>query len=198
MRSTRRTIGVSALVAIGALLLTSHASAVGDGLETGRSIGFVINQDQLDARVAYHTSDLPWTVFFTPDAVAALSGPRGGDAGARPWAVRIQLTEGSPDVTISGDGRRSERLHFYLGDEPASWRTNVPSFDRITYHNVRPGTDLVFRVDGSALAYTLVTSDARPGGFRFGYLGAERSTARETHFSRARFSAALGMTTCGG
>ncbi|MFN8060889.1 MAG: SBBP repeat-containing protein [Vicinamibacterales bacterium] len=42
----------------------------------------------------------------------------------------------SPTATVS---------HYFLGRDPASWRTSVPHYERVRYRDVFPGIDVVFR-----------------------------------------------------
>ena len=34
--------------------------------------------------------------------------------------------------------------NYYLGNDPKKWRTDVPHFARIRYHDIYPGIDLIY------------------------------------------------------
>ncbi len=36
------------------------------------------------------------------------------------------------------------RTHYFVGNDPARWRTNIPTFARVRYYQVYPGVDLIY------------------------------------------------------
>src|SRR5258708_19087016 len=65
--------------------------------------------------------------------------------------------------------------NYYLGNDPAKWRTNVPQYARLVRHDVYPGIDMVFYGSEGHLEYDCI---ARPGAdaspIRLMYEGVER------------------------
>jgi hypothetical protein len=155
-----------------ALVLTVCAIEVPEAARSvfsGSAGGFIANEGQLDGAVAYYATDLPWVVFLTREALVLESPGPPGSA----WAVWIGLSGCSADVEISADHERTASYHFYSGADASTWRISVRSFDRVTYRDAWPGVDLVFRIQGSTLAYEAVGRAPSPDGPRFDYLGAE-------------------------
>ena len=46
--------------------------------------------------------------------------------------------------------------NYIIGNDLSTWRTNVRSYSRVTYHDVRPGIDLVFHGEDGQLEYDFV------------------------------------------
>lgn len=46
-------------------------------------------------------------------------------------------------------------VHRYLGNDPADWETNLPTFGRVRYHEVLPDVDLVYYGNGGAMPVSL-------------------------------------------
>ncbi len=67
------------------------------------------------------------------------------------------------------------RYNFFLGNDPARWRTDVPSYGEVVYPELWPGVDLVFRSQDGALTYEMVAQNgAAPQPSRFLYKGVEQ------------------------
>src|SRR5579859_7847931 len=52
------------------------------------------------------------------------------------------------------------KVNYLRGSDPKKWRLSVPTYDRVTYHEVYPGIDAVFYGNQSQLEFDLVI---RPG-----------------------------------
>src|SRR5262249_4875604 len=67
------------------------------------------------------------------------------------------------------------KVNYFLGSNPASWRTNLPTFAKAKYTAVYPGIDLVFYGAGREIEYDfLVAPGADPGAIRLAFDGADR------------------------
>jgi hypothetical protein len=64
--------------------------------------------------------------------------------------------------------------HYYIGDDPNKWHTNVPNYERVKFEQVYPGIDLVYYGNQQRLEYDFVL---RPGAeakqIRLTYSGAD-------------------------
>lgn len=72
----------------------------------------------------------------------------------------LVFVNSNPDVAISGEGKETVQLDYYLAHCPDGIR-NAPSFDKVRYSNLYPDIDLVFSFDGEMLKYEF---DVRSGG----------------------------------
>ena len=69
----------------------------------------------------------------------------------------------------SGEEPLAAKSHFFVGDDPARWKTNVPNYARVAYRQVRPGVDVVFHGTGAASSTTFASRRAcRPRRSRSG------------------------------
>ncbi len=66
--------------------------------------------------------------------------PPSADAGSLQWR---------------GDGRIAAETNYFLGNDPAKWRTHVPHFSRVIARGVLPGADVVAYGNGRGLEYDL-------------------------------------------
>ena len=100
-------------------------------------------------------------------AVFALRGPRS-------WTMLRMGIEGA----APGGGFRTReplpgRSHHLRGRDPARWVRGVPAFGRVERRGIRPGVDLVWRLEGSTPAYDLVVAPgADPGALVLRFEGA--------------------------
>jgi hypothetical protein len=63
---------------------------------------------------------------------------------------------GAHEAEIAGEGLLPGRSHYFLGADPGGWRQDVPSFERVRYRAIYPGTDLVFYGREGELEYDFV------------------------------------------
>jgi len=85
--------------------------------------------------------------------------PPSGDAGSLQW---------------HGDGRLAAETNYFLGNDPAKWRTHVQHFSRVIARAVLPGVDVIAYGNERALEYDLRVApgvDAR--GLRLQISGAD-------------------------
>ncbi len=184
----------------GRLLLVIALSGMSlpeDGLATtpGRG-GFLENIGQLDERVRFSTSAPGMTVFFTPDElVIDAHDPAPGEGTERlpedlsgdleaslrittsvrsGHVIRVRFQDASPAPRVTGRTALPGAFNFFKGADPASWHTGARRYAEITYREIWPGIDLVFRLTPLGLEYdVLVGSGADPSQVRFAYEGAD-------------------------
>ena len=86
-----------------------------------------------------------------------------------------------------------------IGNDPRQWKTGIPAYARVAYHDVYPGVDLVYYGTQQQLEYDFVVRPgASPADIGFDIAGARavklddegesrhRNGARIAHASRAR------------
>ncbi len=87
--------------------------------------------------------------------------------------IRIRFLDAAPEVTIEGEDRHVTYHNYFLGNNPALWRSHVPLFSRIRYREVYPGVDVLYHPEGSGLKYDLlVAPGADPSQIVLQYEGA--------------------------
>ncbi|MCX6360990.1 MAG: SBBP repeat-containing protein [Armatimonadetes bacterium] len=173
-----RLAAAAAMVLAGAAVVAQTGPArrvalrtVAGGLRFERNIG------QVDKRVKYFSRGAGGTLFLTTDeAVLALPGrpvaetvqraaafarpePRRRGPGA---VLRMKLVGANRLAPAAGLGRLPGITNYLIGKDPTKWRTNVPSFGRVRFAGVFPGTDLVY--------YSAPRSGASPGGVEYDFV----------------------------
>ena len=58
--------------------------------------------------------------------------------------VRMKLLGANPNPEIEGLDRLPGISNYFIGNDPKKWRTNIPSYARLQYHDVYPGMDIVY------------------------------------------------------
>lgn len=153
-------------------------------------MGFEANHGQTSADVRFLSRGRGYTLFLTGDeAVLALrdAAPRHGEPQAAlgprtrtglhsPSSVlesqatsvlHLRLIGANTKMRTEGEGRLPGTSNYFIGQDPAKWRTNVPNFAKVKYGHVYPGIDLVYYGNQQQLEYDFVIApDADPGAIR--------------------------------
>jgi len=72
--------------------------------------------------------------------------------------LRLSLVGSRPDVEVTGESELAGRIHYLLGNDPAGWQTNVPTFGRVRYSDVYSGVDLLYYGADSRLEFDFVVA----------------------------------------
>ncbi len=136
----------------------------------GLPLGFIRNAGQLDRRVRYSARAGPASVFLTRrEAVVALA------EGRRGLALRLAFLGASPEATIAGANRGPGSVNYLVGNDPARWQTNLPTYEEVVYRNLWPGIDMALRGRGGQLKYEFrLAPGVDPAQIRLRYRGQER------------------------
>jgi Beta-propeller repeat len=132
-------------------------------------IAFERNQGQTDPQVKFLARGHGYTVFLTPsETVVSLSGgsgPRrthsflGASANRQVESViRMKLVGANPQPRVTGEDQLPGISNYFIGDDPVKWRTAIPQYARVGYHDVYPGVDLVFHGAQEQLEFDLLVS----------------------------------------
>jgi hypothetical protein len=115
----------------------------------GLPLAFVPNEGQADARARFVAHGRGATVFVCDDA--AVLAARGGSLRIRPVGTQ------GPAVPVA-ESPLPGYANYFLGRDPARWRTRLPTFARAVNRGVYPGIDWVLRGAGSCLEYDFVVA----------------------------------------
>jgi Beta-propeller repeat/Abnormal spindle-like microcephaly-assoc'd, ASPM-SPD-2-Hydin len=140
-------------------------------------LSFESNQGQVDEHVKFLSRGIGYTLFLTADeAVLSLRGTSGvaKDHAGRSAELstedessallRMKLVGANPSATVSGIDEQAGKSNYFVGNDPAKWRTNVTNYSSVRYKNAYPGVDLVYYGNHRQLEYDLVVApDADPG-----------------------------------
>src|SRR6266851_2641562 len=154
---------------------------------------FEANQGQADLRVKFLSRGSGYTLFLTStEAVLALQKPSlttaaiqryvGNTPGNRRTssAVLLRMKIGGANRIARIEGLESlpGKSSYFIGNDPAKWRTNVPTYAKVRYEGVYPGVDLVYYGNQGRLEYDFVIAPGtNPRTIRLVIVGAERLEA---------------------
>ncbi len=132
-------------------------------------LSFEANRGQADPRVQYLSRGSGYGLFLTPtEAVLTLSRAAAGEPGdrSRPRAsdsaavLRIRLAGANDRAAAAGLDELPGQVSSYVGNDPARWRTGVPTFARVrTRRSTLESTSFTTATRGSSNTI----SRSRPG-----------------------------------
>ena len=133
-------------------------------------LSFEANQGQADSRVRFLSRGQGYGVFLTAtDAVLTLQSRSQRNA-----VLRMSLPGSNPEATIEGRDELPGKANYFIGNDPAQWRTNVSTYAKVQYRDVHPGIDLVYYGNQQQLEYDfLVAPGADPQAIRLKIEGAD-------------------------
>ncbi|PWW08663.1 putative repeat protein (TIGR01451 family) [Paenibacillus cellulosilyticus] len=95
-------------------------------------------------------------------------------------ALSLQFIGANRSVQITGRRKDSNKSHYFMGNDPANWRTDLPNYREVVYQELWPGVDLVFYGENGKFKYDVVVKPgAKLDDIRFIYRGAERLSLNE-------------------
>src|SRR5436190_49923 len=88
--------------------------------------------------------------------------------------VRLRLTGTTAMPTLTAQDELPGKAHYVTGNDPTAWLRDLPTYRRVVYRGVYPGTDLVFHgTHGAAEFDFVVAAGADPRKIRFEIAGAD-------------------------
>ena len=115
---------------------------------THLSIPFVENQGQKHSEVAYYAPTLGGTFYVTHDGKLVLALP------ASEQGEQISLSEeivSEAPISPRPLEPSSTRINYFLGQDPANWRTRVPSYDAVSMGEICTGIELSLKAYGGRI-----------------------------------------------
>lgn len=166
------------------LSASSYRSPVASAVITGKSLSgtaasisadygnlplsFEANQGQIDAQVRFLSRGQGYSLFLTAsEAVLALNKPA-ESATARSESepaqdqksdiIRLQLSGGNPHAKVTGLDKLPGQSHYFIGNDPKQWHTDVAHYAKVKYQEVYPGIDLVYYGNQRQLEYDFIVN----------------------------------------
>lgn len=153
-------------------------------------IQFEANQGQVDESVKFLARGSGYTLFLTPtesvmvlqqrEATSQISDQAGHDPLAMPEpapmkqaVVRTKLEGAHPSPTIDGIEKLPGIVNYFVGNDPAKWRTNIPTYAKVLYKGAYPGIDLAYYGNQGKQEYDFIVSPgADPSQIKLAFEGA--------------------------
>jgi hypothetical protein len=157
-------------------------------------LSFEANHGQTDSRVKFLSRTGGYTLFLTGDeAMLALSGTKTDDphkakivgaahslhsgmaATKAGGVLRMKLRNANPAAKVTGMEQLAGTSNYFIGNDSAKWRTNVPTYAKVKYEGIYSGIDLVYYGNQRQLEYDFVVAPgADPHRIKFDVRGAKR------------------------
>jgi hypothetical protein len=147
---------------------------------------FESNHGQIDPRVSFVSRGPGYTAFLTSDGmVLSLRAKRVVTSQATSQGVppspsksstlQFRLLGAAGNPSVVGEIPQLGRVNYFVGNDPAKWQTNVPTYGRVRYKNVYPGIDLLYYGNQRQLEYDFaVAPGADPSRIQFEIRGAKQ------------------------
>src|SRR5437660_443855 len=155
-------------------------------------LGFEANRGQTDSRVKYLSRGGGYELFLTSrEAVMLLrnegSSDRGQDLPNRnkqapapgsqlptSSVLRMQFVGANSRAEIVGEGELPGKVNYFIGNNPAKWRTGISTYSRVRYRGIYSGIDLVYYGNQRQLEYDFVVGPgANPKDIQLSIAGAD-------------------------
>lgn len=178
---------------------TRMASQAVTATMLGMPLQFEANHGQVDGQVKFISRGSGYTLFLTPTESVMVLQQREAkkeEAHDRPFndlvaatepapikqsVVRMKLEGANPSPAIDGMEQLPGIVNYFIGNDPAKWRTNIPTFAKVYYKDAYPGIDLAYYGNQGKLEYDfIVAPGVDPNQIKLAFEGATNITVAES------------------
>src|SRR5579864_6465410 len=140
---------------------------------------FEENRGQTSSQAKFLSRKANSTLFLTSDGavltLARNTGAAGPSARRKPAVLRMNWIGANSESPIEGLDELPGKSNYFIGNRPDGWRTGIPVYGKVRYHDLYSGVDLVYYGSDGKLEYDLVLSpSADPGAIRLSIRGASQ------------------------
>ena len=136
-------------------------------------LSFEANHGQSDSTVKFLSRGSGYSLFLTStEAVLVLSQSEADESRTasrvartavrarhrKSAVVRMTLVNANPHAQATGRDELPGKSNYFIGNDPAKWRTNIPTYAKVKYEGVYPGVDLVYYDTQGQLEYDFVVA----------------------------------------
>ncbi|WP_164779778.1 DUF7507 domain-containing protein [Paenibacillus kobensis] len=138
---------------------------------------FTPNAGQVRDEIRYVSNHPGCKIGFLSDSVQFLWCSPDRSEG---MSLLLQFCGANSAVEPKGELEHTEKVHYFLGNDPSKWMTDLATYKGMIYREPWPGIDLHFYGDGEKLKYDIIVRPgARLDDIRFVYSGADGLTLDE-------------------
>ena len=147
-------------------LLAAHFSVA-----AAAQVSFEKNEGQWPPAVRYMSTGTEYRVALTPDGLR-LSATR---SAAMPEEVTLRWIDSNARPEVSVQDPLPHHSNYFFGNNPREWKTGVPFFGEVVYHNIYPGISVSYHGKGNEIEQDIhIEPGADPAQFRFRVEGASK------------------------
>ncbi len=137
------------------------------GAEAKLPLSFELNGGQTDPRVQFLARVAGYTLFVT--STEAVFAGRDGRVETMRWTGASSHPSIQPLDPLPGVS------NYFIGNNPAKWRTNIRTYSRVALRDVYPGIDLIFHGSEQHIEYDwMVAPGADPARIRVRWEGIDK------------------------
>lgn len=130
---------------------------------------FEPNQGQSSSDARFLAQGRGFSALFKEKEADFLLAGHAGKTGL----LRVTLLNASGNTPVSGEKRLPGTVNYFIGNDRAKWHTGLPTFQRLRYANVYPGTDLIYYGKNGSLEFDFqVSPGAAPSQIQMRFEGA--------------------------
>ncbi len=148
-------------------------------------LAFEANFGQANSEAKFLSRGQGYEIFLTPKESVFVLQSAASQSGASKDAkfasttkasvLRMDLVGGNSDSALSAEEQLPGKTNYLLGNQPANWHTDVPTYRKVREHAAYPGIDLVYYGTQGQLEYDFVIGAHRdPSVIRLAMKGAEQ------------------------
>ncbi|HKV81061.1 MAG TPA: SBBP repeat-containing protein [Candidatus Sulfotelmatobacter sp.] len=143
------------------------------------------NLDPSDSRARFTTHGSGYSMVLGNDGailslVTKTRSTSSSGSASRVQTLRMKLAGANANASLRAVDQLPGKSNYFIGNEPAKWRTGVPQFARVRYDNVYPGINLVFYGNEGHLEYDFqVEPGGDPSRAELEFSGAEKLELRD-------------------
>ncbi len=161
---------LAASLCCGTIAHAGSRAADGRALAFGAiPLSFEANSGQTDPRVQFVSHGEGFSLFLAPGEAylnleqvpsAAVANPldRAPSGPATVDRLHLRLVGADANAAVSGSDRQSGVVNYFVGKDPAKWRSGIPTYGKVSYTAIYPGIDLVFYGNQQQLEYDFVVA----------------------------------------
>jgi photosystem II stability/assembly factor-like uncharacterized protein len=89
--------------------------------------------------------------------------------------LRMQWVGANPNPVVTGREQLPGIVNYFIGNNPAEWHADIPTYAKVEYQDVYPGIDLVYYGTNRQLEYDFVVAPgADPHAVALNFAGADK------------------------
>lgn len=140
-------------------------------------LAFEANIGQTNPQVKFLARQGAHMLFLTANGAVVASQPKAGRAGSatpskgarpvlhtpppggiKPAVLRMTWVGANPKAKIDGIDEFPGKINYLVGNHPTLWRTRIPMYAKVRYHDIYPGVDLLYYGHYGQWEYDLVVA----------------------------------------
>lgn len=131
-------------------------------------LSFEPNVGQASSSVGFLARGNGYTTLLMPTEVMTMPASGGSP-------VQMRLVGANPDTSLVGEHAQPGVVNYFVGNNPARWHTDIPTFADVIARNVYPGIDVVYHGSRGHLEYDFrLEPGVDPGVIHLQFEGASR------------------------